>query len=104
MGRVRFSKNVNPALNDYSAERLLGKGCQCASNNVSAENQKRDKENLSKPSLGQSTSNTLTQDHPEYCGKHCTEGKNAVRDSQNVGFLQCDRERQSRRRKQYSHC
>src|SRR5882762_11314415 len=83
---------------------VLRKGCQCAGNNVSAENQKRDEENLSKPSLGQSTSNTLTQDHPEYCGKYGTEGKNAVLDSQNVGFLQCNRKRQSRRRKQHSHC
>src|SRR3954466_7910502 len=83
---------------------MLRKGCQCASNNVSAENQKRDKENLSKPSLGQSTSNTLTQDHPEYCGKYGTDGKKAVLDRQNVGCLQCDRKRQRRRRKQNSHC
>src|SRR5438477_13004186 len=82
---------------------MLRKGCQCAGNNVSAENQKRDKEDLSKPSLGQSTSNTLTQDHPEYCGKHGTEGKNAIRNSENVGSLQCERKRQGRRRKQYSH-
>src|SRR5688572_15312828 len=65
-------------------------GCQCANNNVGAEHQKRDKENLSEPSLGQSISNTLTQDHPGYCGKHGAEGKNAVLDSQDIGPLQCD--------------
>ena len=80
-GVSRFSPLQPLNTTVHLAERLLLKECQRASHDVDSEQQERDKENLSKPLLGQSISNTLTQYHPDYCGKYGTGGKNAVLDS-----------------------